>query len=117
MTMSRDSGYKFRNFSFSPNSIFTSGKVTKFEGNWLKNKTLQEKTKLGVEDTPVLIGLNLLDDYYTWGTQLLLRLNFRKSFSQHFDWIFVTFCTWLQTDHHKKNCSMGSPEGGVNTWN
>ena len=30
MIMSRDSGYKFRKFFFSPNSIFTSDKVTKF---------------------------------------------------------------------------------------
>ena len=88
----------FENISFSFNSIFTSGKVTKFGGNWLKNKTLQakNKTRSGRHPPPlVLIGLKLADDYNTWGTQLLLRSNFRKSFSQHFDWIFVTFCKWL----------------------
>ena len=40
------------NFYFLPNSVLTFRKVTKFGGNWLKNKNLQAKTKLGVENTP-----------------------------------------------------------------
>ena len=48
------------NFYFSPNSILNCRKVTKFRGNWLKNKKLQAKSKLGVggvETPPVLVGL------------------------------------------------------------
>ena len=53
MVMSRDSGYKFGNFSFSPNSILTLGKVTKFRGNWLNNKNVTDKKqKLAVETSP-----------------------------------------------------------------
>ena len=52
------------NFYFSPNSIFKFRKVTKFEGNWLKDKKLQAKNKLGggkhPPPQPVLIGLSLV---------------------------------------------------------
>ena len=37
------------NFYFSTNSILNFRKVTKFGGNWLKNKKLQAKNKLSVE--------------------------------------------------------------------
>ena len=47
MAMSRDPGFKFQNFYFSPNSILDFRKVSKFGGNWLKNKKLQAKNKLG----------------------------------------------------------------------
>ena len=52
------------NCYFSPNSVLNLGKVTKFGGNWLKNKKLQAKKELGMEDTPppVLIGLSKLFD-------------------------------------------------------
>ena len=48
------------NFYFSPNSVLNFMKVTKFGGNWLKNKKVTGKNKLGVENTPlpaVLMGL------------------------------------------------------------
>ena len=35
------------NFYFSPNSIFNFREITKFGGNWLKNKKVQAKSKLG----------------------------------------------------------------------
>ena len=35
------------NFYFSPNSILNFRKVTKFGGNWLKDKKLQAKTNWG----------------------------------------------------------------------
>ena len=40
------------NFYHSPNSVLNFRKATKFGGNWLKNKMLQAKNKLGVENTP-----------------------------------------------------------------
>ena len=59
--MSRDPGFKFQKFLFSPNFVLNFRKVTKFEGNWLKSKKLQARNKLGgggVETAPpVLIGL------------------------------------------------------------
>ena len=45
MVTSRDPGFKFRIFYFLPNSILNFRKVTKFGGNWLKNKKLQAKNK------------------------------------------------------------------------
>ena len=50
----------FKNFYFLPDSILNSRKSYQIWGNWLKNKKLQAKNKLGVEKTPlsVLIGLN-----------------------------------------------------------
>ena len=39
-------------FYFSPNSIFYYLKGTKFGGTWLKNKKVQSKKKLEVENTP-----------------------------------------------------------------
>ena len=47
-------------FYLLPNSILNFREFTKFGGNWLKNKKLQAKNKLRVENTPlppVLIGL------------------------------------------------------------
>ena len=35
------------NFYFLPNSILNFRKVTKFEGNWLKNKKVTGQNKLG----------------------------------------------------------------------
>ena len=47
----------FKNVYFSPNSILNLGKVTTFGENWLMNKKLQSKNKLGWETpSPVLIG-------------------------------------------------------------
>ena len=43
------------NFYFTPNSILNFRKVTKFGGNWLKNKKLQskkQKTNWGWKTTP-----------------------------------------------------------------
>ena len=63
MVMSRDPGYKFQNVCFSPNSILKFRAVTKFGGNWLKNKKVTgRETKLGVKNTPTLVigGLNAL---------------------------------------------------------
>ena len=53
-------------FYFSPNSILNFRKVTKLGGNWLKNKKLQAKNKLGVENTPraYRIKLQLHDAIY-----------------------------------------------------
>ena len=50
---------KYRKFLFSPNSVLNFRKVTKFGRNWLKNKKLQAKNKLGggKRPSPVLIGL------------------------------------------------------------
>ena len=52
------------NFYFSPNSILNFSKSHQIWGNWLKNKKLQTKNKLGVgwEHPLVLIGLNV-DNY------------------------------------------------------
>ena len=52
MVMSRDPGFKFRNFSFSANSVLNFKKFTKFEENWLKNKKLQAKKQIGRWKTP-----------------------------------------------------------------
>ena len=49
------------NFYFSPNSILNFRKVTKFGGNWLKNKKLQAKNKLRVENTPSAYRVKVLD--------------------------------------------------------
>ena len=52
-----------KNFYFSPNSVLKFRKVTKFGGNWLKNKKVTGKNKLGMENTPpppFLIGLSYL---------------------------------------------------------
>ena len=51
----------FENFYFLPNSVLNFRKVTKFEGNWPKNKRYKQKTNWGMENTPlpVLIGLSL----------------------------------------------------------
>ena len=46
------------NFYFSPNSILNFRKVTKFGGNWLKNKKVTGKSKLGVENTPSAYRVN-----------------------------------------------------------
>ena len=40
------------NFYLSPNSVLNVRKVTKFGGNWLKNKKVTGKNKFGVENTP-----------------------------------------------------------------
>ena len=52
-----------RNFYFSPNSVLNFRNVTKFGGNWLKNKKLQAKHKLGEENTAcfLAIKMNLVD--------------------------------------------------------
>ena len=51
--MSRDPGLRFRNFYFSPNSVLNFGKVSKFGGNWPKNKKVADKTtNWGVENNP-----------------------------------------------------------------
>ena len=39
-------------FYLLPNSILNFRKVTKFRGNWLKNKKLQAKKKLGGGKNP-----------------------------------------------------------------
>ena len=60
MVMSRGPGCKFRNLYSLPNSILDFRKVTKFGGNWLKNKKLQAKSKTRggtPPPPPVLIGL------------------------------------------------------------
>ena len=45
-------------FYFSPNSVLIFRKITKFVGNWLKNKKVTGKKQIGVWKTPpVLIGL------------------------------------------------------------
>ena len=43
MVMSLDPDYKFRKLLFSPNLVLILGKVTKFGGNWLKNKKVTGK--------------------------------------------------------------------------
>ena len=45
MVISRDPGCKFRKFLFLSRSILNFRKVTKFEGNWLKNEKLQARNK------------------------------------------------------------------------
>ena len=48
------------NFYFSPNSILNFREVTKFGGNWLKNKKVRGKKQIGGWKTPpplVRIGL------------------------------------------------------------
>ena len=58
--MSRDSGCKF---FFSPNSVFNFRNVTKFEGNWLKNKKVTGKKQNPEWNPPppqCLLGLILL---------------------------------------------------------
>ena len=62
--MSRDPGFKFRFFNFLPNSILNFRKITKFVGNWLKNKKVTGKKQMGVEKPPpppppMLIGLKI----------------------------------------------------------
>ena len=49
----------YKNFCFLLNSILHFRKVTKFVGNWLNNKKLQAKNKLGDGKDPPqgLIGL------------------------------------------------------------
>ena len=61
MVMSRDPGLKFRKFLLFPYSILNFRKVTKFGGNWLKNKKVTGKKQLGGggwKTPPVLIGLS-----------------------------------------------------------
>ena len=41
-----------KNFYFSPNSILNFMEVTKFGGNWLKNKKVTGKNKLGWKQSP-----------------------------------------------------------------
>ena len=49
------------NFYLLPTSILNFRKVTKFEGNWFKNKKVTGKKQIrGWKDPPVLIGLNRL---------------------------------------------------------
>ena len=55
------------NFYFSPNLILNFRKVTKFGGNWLKNKNVTGKIQIGGWKTPppplsVLIGLKKLSN-------------------------------------------------------
>ena len=54
MVVSRVPGLKFGKFSFFFCLILyqTLEKVTKFGGNWLKNKSYMQKAKLGVENKP-----------------------------------------------------------------
>ena len=51
-----------KNFYFSPNSVLNLEKVTKFGGNWLKNKKVTGKNKLRggkyPPPPPVLIGFS-----------------------------------------------------------
>ena len=61
----------FENFYFLPKSILNFRKVTKFGGNWCKNKKgTGKKTKFGVENTPSAykVKVNRVD---TWS---LLKL-------------------------------------------
>ena len=64
------------NFYFSPNSILNFRKVTKFEGNWLKNKNSHRKKQIGGWKTPpVLIGLTSpRDGQSQFRIQKLIRL-------------------------------------------
>ena len=61
MVMSRDPDFKFENCYFSPNSVLNFRKVTKFGGNWLKNKSYMQKTNWGGggDGKHPLIGLKL----------------------------------------------------------
>ena len=52
MVMSRDLGLRFQKFLFLPNSVLNFGKVTKFEGNWPKNKKVTDKKQIGGWKTP-----------------------------------------------------------------
>ena len=59
MVMPRDLGYKFQKLYFSPNSVFIFfGKVTKFGQIGSRTKTLQAKTKPGVETPPSACRVN-----------------------------------------------------------
>ena len=61
MVMSRDPGFKFQKFYFSPNSILNFRKSYQIWGNWLKNKKVTGKKQIGGWKTtpfPVLIGLS-----------------------------------------------------------
>ena len=49
-----------KDFYVLPNSILNSRKVTKFGGNWLRNKKVTSKKQIGGgKDPPVLIGLSV----------------------------------------------------------
>ena len=45
--MLRDPGLRFRKFIFLPNSVLNFGKITKFGGNWPKNKKVTDKEQFG----------------------------------------------------------------------
>ena len=64
----------FEDFYFSPNFTLNFRKVTKFEGNWLKNKTLQAKNKTrgAKHPPPVLLGLKKTDR--KWGNRFNLKV-------------------------------------------
>ena len=83
----------------------------------LKNKNVTGKKQNSRWKThPVLMELKLVDDYKNGS--LVAKIKFQTVRSHNiFDWICVTFCMWLQIDHHKKTEAWGSPEGSVNTWN
>ena len=67
------------NFYFSPNCILNFRKVTKFGGNWLKDKKLWVENKLGWNIPPMLIGLKFLyQETHDRMTSKYLKYSFNK---------------------------------------